>query len=44
MSLNIDFVAIIALVSVDLIVIIALVIYLGFTYSWDATSKQEQEA
>ena len=44
MSLNIDFVAIISLVSVDLIVIIVLFVYLGFTYSWDATNKQEQEA
>ena len=44
MSLNIDFVAIISLITVDVIAIIVLAIYLGFTYSWDASTKQEEEA
>ena len=44
MSLNSDFVAIISLIIVDVVAIIALAIYLGCTYSWEANTKQEEEA
>ena len=44
MTLNNDFVAIISLVSLDFVAIIALVIYLGYTYSWESNTKQEEEA
>jgi len=44
MSLNIDFVAIITQFGVNIVLILALSIYLAYTHSWDSNSKQEEEA
>ena len=44
MSLNLDFVAIISQFGLNLAFVLGLAIYLGMTYSWEANSKQEEEA
>ena len=41
---NLDFAAFVTQAEVNLVLIIALCIYLGCTYSWEAESKQEEEA
>ena len=44
MSWNLDFVALVSQLEINVVLIIALSIYLGCTYSWEAESKQEAEA
>ena len=44
MELNLDFLAIISQLTLNLVLIFGLAIYLVYTYSWESNTKQEEEA
>lgn len=43
-TFNIDFLAIIFQVSINIVLILAFGAYICYTYSWEVNSKQEEEA
>ena len=43
-SLNLDFLAIIIQFVVNFVLLLALAIYLLWSYSWDSNTQQEEEA